>query len=150
MGQGRHYISEVDESSRRGVCSVCGPVPVYEAPEYKGKRYWRCGSKQQADASASYRKNHRRVRGNRFRSRYGITLDDYNEMLERQGGTCARCKQPPGLLRLAVDHDHYTGRVRGLLCGACNTYLGRLEANRDRLGDDLRYLGAVPIAEMML
>lgn len=63
---------------------------------------------------------------------YGITPDDYAEMLARQGGVCAICRQPetrasrrsrrPG--RLSVDHDHQTGRVRGLLCHKCNMLIG--------------------------
>jgi len=79
-------------------------------------------------------------RDSRFLRLYGITLDEYEERLAAQGGVCARCGQEPGQLRLAVDHCHVTGAVRGLLCGSCNTYLGRLEANVDRLVDDLRYL----------
>lgn len=55
-------------------------------------------------------------------------------MLEAQGGLCAICDQPltvgsgPVKDRLAVDHDHATGRVRGLLHVSCNRFLGQLEA----------------------
>lgn len=51
---------------------------------------------------------------------YGITSDDYDTLLDRQGGKCAICRARPKSKRLAVDHDHKTGAVRGLLCGRCN------------------------------
>lgn len=51
---------------------------------------------------------------------YGITGADYEALLERQGGKCAICRARPKSKRLAVDHDHKTGEVRGLLCGRCN------------------------------
>lgn len=56
---------------------------------------------------------------------YGITVEQYDGMLEQQGGVCAICKEacPPGR-ELAVDHCHSTGRVRGLLCTKCNPMLG--------------------------
>jgi hypothetical protein len=51
---------------------------------------------------------------------YGLTADDYDELLARQGGRCAICRAKPKSKRLAVDHDHKTGTVRGLLCSRCN------------------------------
>lgn len=51
---------------------------------------------------------------------YGITGDDYEALLKRQGGKCAICRARPKSKRLAVDHDHKTGAVRGLLCSRCN------------------------------
>jgi hypothetical protein len=56
--------------------------------------------------------------------RYNLTEAEYQAMLEKQGGVCAVCEKPPGKKRLHVDHDHITGKVRGLLCGACNLTLG--------------------------
>lgn len=61
---------------------------------------------------------------------YGITVAQYNEMFERQGGNCAICVKPERAVKngktlfLAVDHDHATGMVRGLLCANCNRMLG--------------------------
>lgn len=52
-------------------------------------------------------------------------------MLKAQGGGCAICGKKPRKRYLAVDHDHFTGRVRGLLCYFCNTSLGTFEASRD-------------------
>lgn len=68
-----------------------------------------------------------------YQNKYGITLEQYNEMLEKQLHACAICKEPEYQIswgktkRLAVDHCHKTGRVRGLLCQRCNTTLGRYE-----------------------
>ena len=70
---------------------------------------------------------------------YGVTKEEYDTMYESQGGVCAMCKHPEtakdpkhGKIReLAVDHDHLTGRVRGLLCGRCNTGIGKFGDNLD-------------------
>lgn len=51
---------------------------------------------------------------------YGITAADYAHMLEMQNGRCAICRAKPKSKRLAVDHDHKSGAVRGLLCSRCN------------------------------
>lgn len=52
--------------------------------------------------------------------KFGITPEQYDRMLADQNGVCAICERPPKNRRLAVDHDHDTGRVRGLLCWWCN------------------------------
>lgn len=62
-----------------------------------------------------------------YRYRYGITLEDYEAMLERQDGGCAICGRPPQGKRLSVDHNHSNGRVRGLLCVRCNSAVGLLD-----------------------
>ena len=57
--------------------------------------------------------------------KYGITIERYNEMLVGQGGVCKICRRAdPDGRHLAVDHDHETGKIRGLLCRPCNTALG--------------------------
>lgn len=61
-------------------------------------------------------------------SRYGITLKQYRQMLKKQGNACAICKRDQSLFSksLAVDHDHKSGEVRGLLCFFCNKrFVGR-------------------------
>ncbi len=57
--------------------------------------------------------------------RYGMTPEEYSSLLEVQKGGCAVCGKKC-TRRLAVDHDHETGRVRGLLCMPCNTAIGSL------------------------
>jgi hypothetical protein len=61
--------------------------------------------------------------------RYGISAEDYEAMLVRQGGVCAMCGMEYHTGRLlCVDHDHATGKVRGLLCIRCNAGLGYIES----------------------
>ena len=57
---------------------------------------------------------------------YGLTKDDYQWLLEKQGFKCAICGCQQSEKMLAVDHDHVTGLVRGLLCSPCNAGLGSL------------------------
>lgn len=137
----RHSVSEVS-SDLQGRCSVCGPVKVYRNSPYKGRPSYRCS----IAAIASVRRRQEEApdvhRNARFQRLYGITVEQYDAMLNSQGGLCARCGQTSSGMRLAVDHCHDTGRVRGLLCGPCNTYLGRLEAGLGSLAGDLRYIGS--------
>ena len=55
---------------------------------------------------------------------YGITPEEYEILFQQQNGVCAICGQPPKKFRLAVDHDHESGIVRGLLCRSCNRGIG--------------------------
>lgn len=75
-----------------------------------------------------YRKHH-------LYSKYGITLDYFDQLLEKQNYSCAICKNPQKSKnrRLCVDHNHETGEVRGLLCDLCNTALGKFQDSRELL-----------------
>lgn len=68
-----------------------------------------------------------RKKKNRWLRKYGITIDQFDAMLAEQNGGCALCYRKSE--RLHVDHDHETGRVRGLLCHQCNWYLGTIDAD---------------------
>jgi hypothetical protein len=78
--------------------------------------------------------------------RRSLTVEEYDNMLARQGGVCWICRRKEGRLRngvpqfLAIDHDHNTGRIRGLLCGACNRGLGCYHDNVKWLKNAIRYL----------
>jgi hypothetical protein len=78
-----------------------------------------------------------------LRQKYGITADDYDVMLEAQGGGCAICGRRPGARPLHVDHCHETGIVRGILCHQCNWYLGTIEASNTVRENFLSYLGRI-------
>lgn len=75
---------------------------------------------------------------------YGITGEDYERLLDWQGGRCYICRQVPRGRRLAVDHDHRTGQVRGLLCSndehGCNMQLRRLLNDVDMARRALEYV----------
>jgi dCMP deaminase len=90
----------------------------HERPEYKEKaRAWRL---------ANY---------------YQITSEEYERLLRVQGGNCAICHNPPPAgQNLPIDHDHKTGRVRGLLCHKCNVSLGNLRDDPRHLKAAISYL----------
>jgi len=83
------------------------------------------------------------ARNQRFKSAYGITVDDYNKMFKDQEGCCAICNRHQSELSitLAVDHDHVTGDVRGLLCRDCNQILGLAQDSPQTLANAMLYLG---------
>lgn len=76
---------------------------------------------------------------------YGITSDDYDALLELQGGGCAVCGGKPKSKRLAIDHDHKTGEVRGLLCSRHNhDALGALADSLAMVASLWHYLNTPP------
>lgn len=82
-------------------------------------------------------------RKSKLKSTYGITPEQYEEMLAAQGGCCAIChaKKPGGRTKLFfIDHCHTTGKVRGLLCMRCNTGLGLFMDNQKFLSNAISYL----------
>lgn len=68
-----------------------------------------------------------------LKHRYGLSAEMYNALLATQGGGCAICGQTKTRRRLDVDHNHITGKVRGLLCGKCNRAISQAEDNPERL-----------------
>lgn len=89
-------------------------------------------------------RKYRLARGKRIRS-YGISVQDYESMLEEQGGTCWICKGTNDLMALCIDHDHKTNLVRGLLCNLCNRSLGLMNDDVNRLRRAILYLESQPI-----
>ena len=125
-------------------CKDCG-CEITE--HYKGKP-WRCKPCSRAyekawraanpDKCKLYDKRKRERNpsiyyNSRLRRTYGITVDEYNELLASQGNVCAICETTePGNsngvhTKFSVDHDHTTGEVRGLLCNNCNRGIGLLQ-----------------------
>ena len=82
-----------------------------------------------------------RRRGN-LKRKYGMTLEEYDEMLESQGGCCASCgsPEPGGSGTFHVDHCHDSGEIRGLLCSNCNRGLGYLGDDLDGVMNIVYYL----------
>lgn len=82
-------------------------------------------------------------RKNEYRTKYGITLEDYESMYLEQNGKCKICFSKTSGRKsgiFLVDHDHSTGKVRGLLCARCNVGLGNFDEDRDRMLRAIRYV----------
>lgn len=117
----------------------------------------RCRQCQSAQAQQWHWENVDRSAENRRRNdlaKYGMTVEQYEDMLANQGGVCAICGQDEPLahgrtgrkFRLSVDHCHATGNVRGLLCQKCNRAVGLLGDSIDLLEKAVAYLkGSVSI-----
>ena len=114
-------------------------------PEYRAKKLQTSFDKYYRDKDL----DPNAIRDRSFKSRcksYGITVEEYEQMFEEQGGVCKICECPESneykgtVTMLAIDHCHKTGKVRGLLCAACNTGIGRLDDNVEKLQAAIEYL----------
>ena len=77
----------------------------------------------------------------RVKAMYGLEPEQYKEMHKAQQGKCAICNEEPKTKRgLHVDHDHETGKVRGLLCHGCNVALGSFKESVTLLNKAVEYL----------
>ena len=83
----------------------------------------------------------------KLKANYGLSLEDYQNMMDKQNGVCAICLKPETTLsnagyvkNLSVDHCHTTGRVRGLLCHHCNTGVGKFMDSVEILESAIKYL----------
>ena len=145
-------------------CTKCNAKPVAQFPRFfKWPRSYHCHDCLKEDRrrhhrvwretgrTRAYAESRRDViRDQMLRRSFGITKKEYDAMLAAQGGVCAICKQPEilrthrngsnALRFLAVDHDHKTGQVRGLLCSGCNVGIGAFRENQERMVAAIRYL----------
>lgn len=80
------------------------------------------------------------MRGNHILRRYGLTLEQEDQLRQTQSGKCAICCDPIPGPAAHIDHDHDTKKVRGLLCGGCNKGLGHFKDRADLLAAALKYL----------
>lgn len=78
-----------------------------------------------------------------YQKTYGITIEEYEAILKKQGGVCAACSEfnvASNKTRMPLDHCHVTGKIRGILCNRCNRGLGLLGEDINRLSGLIRYL----------
>lgn len=108
-------------------------------------------AKEREEYPAMYAKNRekllRRAGRDRLATRYGMTIEKRQEMFDAQGGLCPICDRimqipdgPRPKIVANIDHDHSTGKIRGLLCQSCNTGLGLFSDDTNRLAAAIRYL----------
>lgn len=111
---------------------------------------------ENADRLNAYRRTRREEpavkraeRAGHLKRKYGITIERYDELLASQGGRCAICRREPRPdISLHLDHDHETGKLRGILCFRCNNSLGDLDDDPTLLRAALRYLESYQQAEI--
>ena len=141
---------------RRSGCRLCLNAKKREwqrqnpekAVAIRRRHYYSDHQRQLARATAWSRANPTSRLATHLMRAYGITLPQYQEMLDMQGGGCAACGNPETAVdgrtgrvrRLHVDHDHATGAVRGLLCTNCNLALGYLKDDLGRIANLLTYM----------
>lgn len=132
--------SALADSPRKGYCRDCERA-YHEARQTSAE----VREARRADKRKYARSD--RSRELRLGKLYGITLADYEAMLDAQGRCCAICStdKPGGNAKhWHVDHCHSTGRVRGLLCSRCNLAIGQFNDDPELLIRACVYLGAVP------
>lgn len=132
-----HRIRNVDGAAMRGECSKCGDVPVRWN---QSGQYFTCSGPDRRRLHADTERRRRRL------LQYGLTTEQYDEMLLQQHGVCAICggtsARADGDGSLVVDHDHATGSVRALLCNLCNVGIGHLRDDPRILRAAIAYLEA--------
>jgi hypothetical protein len=139
---------KVRERTTKGYCRLCWNA--YHQEYRRGRVLTDAQREARKAAKARYNTKHRERLNREAREyqwrrallRHGLTPEIYEEMLARQGGVCAicRCSARGSDRRLHVDHDHATGRVRGLLCGPCNHAVGLFKDDPARLSRAATYL----------
>lgn len=124
-------------------CKACGNEHEQSSREIQ---------KNQAPMSCSQYRPHNKMFEDRrdgiIRRQYGITLAEYDQMLRDQDYKCAICGNEDEVegRRLAIDHCHDSGKVRGLLCGKCNRGLGLFYDNKNLLTNAISYLDKYALA----
>lgn len=132
--ESKHRLTSVDEETEMGECSVCGPTRIRIRADRRTLKFatpttiYRCRTAERARDLAH---------------RLGVSLAEVEALLKAQGGSCAICGR--SFLALIghgaqVDHCHSTGAIRGILCSSCNTGIGLLGEDVDRLKAAIRYL----------
>lgn len=126
-----------------GLCTQCYSKKQYEKNhEYILEQHskWCENNKEHIREYNSKTSEYRRNQA--LKTKYGITIEDYDKLLETQSNGCAICGKTPEKngRRLYVDHDHETGIIRGLLCRDCNLILGFAHDNISTLARAINYL----------
>jgi hypothetical protein len=129
-------------------CTKCGlslPIDSFSSYKYKGdtRLRARCKNCRTDDQKERYSKNPDVHRGYLYKQKYGITLEQYDQMVVEQEGVCLICDTDTPMghhKRFVVDHNHTSGEVRGLLCSKCNSGLGCFSDNPNTLLKAAQYL----------
>jgi hypothetical protein len=133
-----------DRGNKDGLYSYCKPCAIAKTKAWKAAD----PERDKATQKRSREKRPRVYKNKQLLWTFGITLEQYEQMLADQNGVCAVCgkteteihPQSKRVRSLNVDHCHDTGRVRGLLCNSCNRGIGLLKDDPAILRRALNYL----------
>lgn len=131
-------------------CYVCDTEKsmdeFYTSKSCSGGRRYECKECCKA-ANRNRLYDYHKARATQLKCRFGITPEDYDEMLHKQGGCCAICGGlNPNGNALSVDHCHETGLIRALLCNYCNAGLGQFRDNPDLMEAAAEYIRRYKVA----
>jgi len=127
-----HLLTNVDEKTRHGTCSVCGATSVF----LKSNSRWYCSSTRNSTDRRPYNVAYY------YKNKYGLEPDGKQKLAESQDNKCPICDTEIDLTRTKshIDHNHETGVIRGVLCNTCNMGLGLFYENRNLLLKAVAYL----------
>lgn len=123
----------VSNTGNMRTCAHCNvskpPTEYYRDSKASDRLRWICKPCHSTNMRKWWQNNQGRRRGYTLKRLHQITLDHYESLLRQQHGVCAICRKPPSRsnmteMVLDVDHDHKSGKIRGLLCRSCNGGLG--------------------------
>lgn len=130
-----------DNSTTDRRCYVCKETKgISDFPKNKGRPLERanlCNSCEVKRQQNKYSKTKLKYRSNSIMKKYGLTVELFDELIEKQNYRCMICQEQT---ELVVDHCHATGRIRGALCRSCNTGLGMFRDNPIFLDKAKEYL----------
>lgn len=136
------HIATRSKDGRQGRCKECAKAVARD--------WYRANTKRAEGKVIAWRENNRdkvrhAQRKHKVKKVYGLEWQDYLDLIAVRGDVCWICgtTEPgrKGSLAMCVDHDHATGRVRGLLCQSCNVGIARFRDDPDLLARAIRYLG---------
>jgi hypothetical protein len=126
------------------ICRTC--YNIWQKTKYRIKVNTEEGRQKIRNSHLAWRRKNRLhvrklSRNSHLKITFGITPEQYDEMCVKQNFKCAVCREKDDMgKRLSIDHDHSTGRIRGLLCTKCNLALGNLKDNTESIKRLLVYL----------
>lgn len=108
------------------------------------KNLIRLGIRSKEYRKAEYKRNKETYRENSYKRKFNISIEDYNYLFNKQNGLCSICKGKfvgrKDARHFAIDHNHKTKKIRGLLCSNCNKLLGMCKDNIEILKLAIKYL----------
>jgi hypothetical protein len=146
------FVRDVPERPEKSIAWRTDPTKPWGRDNF----YWKENRSSSEEYKEYMREWHRKARATNpdyylsqdLQRNYGVTLEWYREQLSKQNNVCAICEQSETtvirgkVIAMPVDHDHTTGKARGLLCTKCNRGLGLFRDNIDFLQSAISYLNS--------